>query len=76
MIVQYADDRHYDTDDHDRALDKVIDRCGHVTAEDYVYASEGCHNDDADLVVNVECHVKESRETVIYGRSIGDKEDK
>lgn len=56
LRLQDRDDDGRDADEHDDALQKVIDDRGHVTAQHDVYAGYDGHADDAPLVGHAKRH--------------------
>ena len=73
--AQHRTDDRDDADQHDDALDKVVDRGGHIAADDYVDGGEHCHGDDADGIVDVERHSEQAAQAVIQRCSIGNHKD-
>ena len=64
-----------DADQHDDALDEIVDDRCHVAAEDHVEGGQDCHCHDAPLVVDVERHAEELGKAGIHRRRIGNEED-
>ena len=69
------DDRH-NADDHDNALDEVVDRRRHVAARDNIDTRQHAHGDDAPDVVDVERHAEQTGKTVVKRGGVGNQENK
>ena len=70
-----------DTDEHNEALNKVVDRGGHISAGNNVHAGKNGHNTNDDDVGEVfvgeaERHREQSAETVKKRGGVRDQEDK
>ena len=65
VVVEDTYDDGNDTEEHDDTLNKVVDHRSHISAQDNIDTSKCSHYDDADFIVDVKCHVKESGQTVI-----------
>ena len=75
LAVEHGGDDGDDADEHDDALDEVVDGGGHVAAGDDIDAGEHRHDDDAHGVVDVKRHAEQAGEAVVQGGRVGDEED-
>ena len=73
--VQHRKDDCGDAEQHDNALDKVVDRGGHVAACNDVDSGQDCHDDDTDCVVDVKSHSEQTGKTVVERCRVRDEED-
>ena len=60
VVVKNGEDDSRDAEEHDDALNQVIYNSCHVSAQDNIDTGKSCHDDYADLVVDVEGHIEES----------------
>ena len=69
------DDRDY-SEEHDDALNKIVDGSCHISADNDIDCGEQCHYDDADAVVNGKCHGEQTGKTVVKRCGVGNHENK
>ena len=74
LRLQNRDDDGRDADEHDDALQKVVDDRGHVTTKNNVYAGHDGHADDAPLVGHAERHREQTRQAIVDRCGVGDEE--
>ncbi len=75
LTAQHGGNDHHDTDEHDHALDKIVDGGSHVAAGDNIDAGQHAHGDNAYGVVNVEGHAEQTGQAVEQRRRIRDQEN-
>ena len=63
------------THQHDQALDKVVDGCGHIAAGDHINGGQHRHQNDAHRIVDVERHAEQAGQTVIKRSGVRNQED-
>ena len=78
VVIEDADHNCGDADEHNHALNEVIDRCCGVAAEDDIDRAQHGHCDH-DILIGVrggevECHCEQARETVVDRCGVGDHE--
>ncbi len=76
LAVEHGGNDGADAEDHDDALDKVVDGGGHIAAGDDIHSGEHRHDDDAHGVVDVKGHAEQAGQAVVQGGGVGDEEDK
>ena len=62
------------TEEHDDALDEIVDSRGLISSEDDIHGSEQCHDDGAILVGYAESHLEEFGYSHIHTCGIWNKE--
>ena len=76
LAVEDGQDHGADAEEHDDALDEVVDGGGHIAAGDDIDPGEHRHHDDAHRVVDVKGHAEQPGQPVVQAGGIGDEEDK
>ena len=76
LTVEHNRDYGSDTEEHDDALNEVVDGSGLISTEDDIYGSEQCHDDGAILVGYAESHLKEFGYSHIHSCGIWNKKNK
>ena len=75
VISSHRNNHGDDAENHNDALDKVVDGSGHITAHDDINGRQHRHGDDANRVINVKGHAKQSAQAVIQGCGVGNQEN-
>ena len=75
LAVQDGGDHRHDAEDHDDALDKVVDGGSHIAPGDDIHSSEHCHDYHTHGVVDVKGHAEQPGQAVVQTGGVGDKED-
>ena len=75
LAVQDRRDDSADAEEHDDALNEVVERRGHVTAGNDVDRGQERHDDNDDVVVDAEGHSEETGQTVVDTGGVRDQED-
>ncbi len=73
--MEHRRDDGADAEEHDDALDKVVDGGGHIAAGNHVHTGEDGHGDDANGVINVKGHAEQPGQAVIQAGGVGNQKD-
>ena len=75
LTLEDSGDDGADAENHDDALDEVVDGGGHVAPGDDVDTGENRHHHHAHAVVDVKGHAEQAGEPVVEAGGVGDEED-
>ena len=75
LIIQYGYNDGADAEQHDNALDKIIDGSRHIAAQYDIDSGQNSHCDDTDGIRNIERDPEQARQAVVDGGGIGNQED-
>ena len=76
VIVQNSGDNNDNTEEHDNTLNKVVDSGSHVAAGNDIHTGQHTHNNNAPNIVDAECGLKQSGQTVVQRSSVRNEENK